>query len=355
MNRQAQHGHKFLLASMTIGAAMLIFALVHQLSTSAFPYIHYDGSHVVRDTSARRNFTKRWQPCDWAAAAEAITVKPLSQLDKDCELPLNTGTNLDCMLTGTDADQWASKWTDESEIKDWGWEDRSDISGGYEPYDIAGMGLEKFFEDLKISTDEEDWVNLFQQHSSASHDKTGKTYPATFARYSNPFNIKQGVLLAALNTSPKGINDQRAEEDPPLPPILPLPPLQNWSDLVFLAMQKYAKSIGKLNDLKNLRHVVQHTVANKESIEILKNVIGKESLEDDDTFPAFEFTIDDPQTKATLGSPNGKGVAWLLGQHKHQLGNKYIDYMSVFDCSGLFDEPHWCLYFRIQDGVGIDG
>lgn len=39
--------------------------------------------------------------------------------------------------------------------------------------------------------------------------------------------------------------------------------------------------------------------------------------------------MDDPQTKAALGSPNGKGVAWLLGQHKHQLGNKYIDYVSL--------------------------
>lgn len=306
MNRQAQHGHKFLLASMAVGAALLIFALTHQLSTSTFPHFHYDGSHVVRDTSARRNFTKRWQPCDWAAAAEAITVKPLSQLDKDCELPLNTGTNLDCMLTGTDADQWASKWTDESKIKDYGWKDHSDISGGYEPYDIAGMGLENFFEDLKISTDEEDWVNLFQQHSSASHDpKAGETYPATFSRYSNHFNIKQGVLLAADNTSPKGINDQRADEKPPLPPILPLPPLQNWSDLVFLAMQKYAKSIGKLDDLKNLRHVVQHTVANKESIEILKNVIGKESLEDGDTvsIPLFPlYTMPHTNTSSSVSS-----------------------------------------------------
>ncbi|KXT04727.1 hypothetical protein AC578_9675 [Pseudocercospora eumusae] len=292
-----------------------------------FPRDNYYRSHVLRDASPSSNFTKRWQPCDWQAAAEAITIKPLSQLDKDCELPLNTGTNLDCMLTGTDADQWASKWTDEDKIKAYGWEDQAEIFHGYEPYDVLDMGLEKLFEELEISTDEEDWVNLSQQHSSDGHDPdTGELYPETYARYSNRFNLKQGVLLAAMNTSPKGINEQRADENPPLPPILPLPPLQNWSDLVFLAMQRYAKSIGKPDALKNLRHIVRHTVANEETIEVLKHVIGKEMVGHGDTFPAFEFSVDDPRIKAALGSPNGKGVAWLLGQHKRQLGNKFIDY-----------------------------
>lgn len=57
--------------------------------------------------------------------------------------------------------------------------------------------------------------------------------------------------------------------------------------------------------------------------------------------------IDDPRAKAVLGTPNGNGVAWLLGQHKKQLGVKYVDQINIFGCDG--DGHAWCIRFHVAN------
>ena len=57
------------------------------------------------------------------------------------------------------------------------------------------------------------------------------------------------------------------------------------------------------------------------------------------------------EAKALLGTPNGSGIAWLLIQHKRQLGWKMVDSVTLFWKDGhegdLGSNPS--LLFRIKD------
>jgi len=45
-------------------------------------------------------------------------------------------------------------------------------------------------------------------------------------------------------------------------------------------------------------------------------------------------------------TPNGFGQAWLLSEHKEQLGRKYVDSVVVFQYA---KSGYWNLIFEIKD------
>ena len=49
--------------------------------------------------------------------------------------------------------------------------------------------------------------------------------------------------------------------------------------------------------------------------------------------------------KALMNTPNANGVAWLLGQHKTDLGVKVVGEIRVFSV-----RKFWCMYFHVVDG-----
>jgi hypothetical protein len=51
------------------------------------------------------------------------------------------------------------------------------------------------------------------------------------------------------------------------------------------------------------------------------------------------WKTDKPQAKAILGTTHGKGVVWLLAQHKEQLDWKTITAMTVFANDDVHQNP----------------
>lgn len=66
-------------------------------------------------------------------------------------------------------------------------------------------------------------------------------------------------------------------------------------------------------------------------------------------WPGVQLKMDDPRALAVLGTPNGNGIAWFLGQHKGELGHKIIDAVNVFRCRPVNESQQWCLYFHVVD------
>lgn len=66
----------------------------------------------------------------------------------------------------------------------------------------------------------------------------------------------------------------------------------------------------------------------------------------------YVFNIDTLQAKAAIATPNGRGVAWFLGQHKTTgLGVKVIDQVKIWNCADDPEEDYaeWCMYFHIVE------
>lgn len=57
------------------------------------------------------------------------------------------------------------------------------------------------------------------------------------------------------------------------------------------------------------------------------------------------FQMTSPEAQALLGTPDARGVAWFLAQHKMQLGWKTMDAVTVFATEE--SRPSVCLLFEI--------
>jgi hypothetical protein len=53
--------------------------------------------------------------------------------------------------------------------------------------------------------------------------------------------------------------------------------------------------------------------------------------------------------KAILGSPNGRGVAFFLYQHKNILGIKTVDSVTIFSTTGGDGEAWYQAIFTLKD------
>ena len=50
-----------------------------------------------------------------------------------------------------------------------------------------------------------------------------------------------------------------------------------------------------------------------------------------------------------MKTPNANGVAWLLGQHKKEMGIAAVDEIVIFSAiDPKTQDASWCLYFHIK-------
>lgn len=64
-------------------------------------------------------------------------------------------------------------------------------------------------------------------------------------------------------------------------------------------------------------------------------------------WPGFQYSFGDVRMRAALGTPNGNGLAWLVGQHQAEIGKKIVDRVHIFNCGSQFGDA-WCLYFHLR-------
>ncbi|KAL4904973.1 hypothetical protein BDW74DRAFT_178540 [Aspergillus multicolor] len=96
-----------------------------------------------------------------------------------------------------------------------------------------------------------------------------------------------------------------------------------------------------------------YIVTNKETLSVIRRAIGKGETDGDysswDDFAPMDtnrrtFRPGDEAYYALLYTPNGRGIEWMLIQHKAQLGVKTVSEITVF---GVENAP--TLYFEIED------
>jgi glucokinase len=97
-----------------------------------------------------------------------------------------------------------------------------------------------------------------------------------------------------------------------------LPPLQNWSDVTFLQWNHL--TAGNPGALK---YVWRVNIFNAETYAIVKEALKRKYDEEPSTLGRL-FSVDDEEGKAILGTVHGSGVAYLLAQHKEQMGLKVV-------------------------------
>lgn len=105
------------------------------------------------------------------------------------------------------------------------------------------------------------------------------------------------------------------------------PELRFLSDIMYLQWAERASAHNV--DLGNIRYVFSSPIDNDETRALIARATG------DTAFPPpwarrIELPADSEGGHALLGSPNGRGVAMMLIQHKKTMGVKVVDKIAVF-------------------------
>jgi hypothetical protein len=213
-------------------------------------------------------------------------------------------------------------------------------------YNAPDNDIGPALKDLGVSIDAFDNIKFGYWHQKESkHD--GHTYPATFGFYQKVFNVKGGVIVADSNFGP--------DYEKRFGTTAKTVPLKQYSDVVFLARQKQAG-----DNIKNLKYVFRHKIVNSATQSLLKAVLEKRN-EKLKAWPGTKISMIESGARAILGTSNGHGVAYLLAQHKEQLGVKVIDSVTIFEsdhlmslCFWIVDEDDGCASLQLPAGPAVE-
>ena len=171
----------------------------------------------------------------------------------------------------------------------------------------------------------ERYLRCFNAFSS---DDTNRHDQSTSAHVSSAYNIQDGVIIVAEVAS--------ATTYARITPRLIAPPLTYFSDLTFLQWAKLQDITNSAlpAQVKPPKYVIIDTVVNPLTNSILNYVseVGNEKI---GPWPGLDFVPGQDEFYAILSSPNVYGTAWLLIQHKEQMGVNTITNIKAW--GGFFN------------------
>lgn len=159
-------------------------------------------------------------------------------------------------------------------------------------------------------------------------------------------NVEQGVIIGWMRSGPSHKLEKSGVKKGDIPGLLPA--LHHWSDIAFLQYQQLAAEKGKARkDLAKLKLICFSQVDNPVTNGVIARAIKSSPKHQSTSFPSdanlnedppefepfpdgkyipwdnkLEFGMDEPEGKALLATPNGRGAAWLLIQHKSVFGQR---------------------------------
>ncbi|KXT04794.1 hypothetical protein AC578_9664 [Pseudocercospora eumusae] len=301
---------------------------------------HSETSHIFR----------RAARCDWATAG-AETPNP-----NQCQTYVRNGKAIYCMMNAHDGVK-QSDFDNFDALEDNGWTETHEELASAEDFRAETTGLETAFQQLGISPNHDEWVNLEQTHSknvpAGSSDATA-TIVRTGAKYKSFVNLADGAIVGVFNFGPNWMNNNR--KPAPLP-VSKLPKLRQWSDVHGLCLQDYAiVEKEEPEKLKEIKHVFSYAISGQNMEDAIEMVLEVDQASEVGPWPGQRFTPTHPDPNkfyALLGASNIRGSGWLLAQHKEDLGHKTIKAVTIFNCpavtanSGTFDQ--YCIYIEIGD------
>ncbi|RAK97355.1 uncharacterized protein BO80DRAFT_482409 [Aspergillus ibericus CBS 121593] len=202
----------------------------------------------------------------------------------------------------------SSPWTEYSSLETWGWQLwPAYTEGSYEDVLDNYMSVQ-----LDMDNDGGQAVE-HRQNKDVTVD--GTFYPLSGARYADVYYPDDGLIVADEIYGPRNNKEIGAKGQPYVK-------LSQWSDVAWLNWAKLA------DDVTTLRAVIQFSVSNGVSEAVIEKVANGQKIGGYKAPLKREAGTED--FNALLGTPNGFGVAWLLINHKSQLGIKTIKSVSVF-------------------------
>ncbi|KAF2852926.1 hypothetical protein T440DRAFT_553262 [Plenodomus tracheiphilus IPT5] len=157
------------------------------------------------------------------------------------------------------------------------------------------------------------------------HDKS-------LSRFQQVIVPSQGMIIAYDNVSPTSISKKVPKPD------FDLPDLKQWSDIAYLQWKLQAP------DPTKLKYVIRYQINNAET-NTIADMVNFEQDTELQAWPGRTYDVKSQVGEALLGSPNGSGVAYLLAQHKEQLGHKTVSRITMFH--GVWESM--VLLFHIED------
>ncbi|RHZ63559.1 hypothetical protein CDV55_106036 [Aspergillus turcosus] len=209
----------------------------------------------------------------------------------------------------------ASPWTDYNSLATWGWVQTLPsryAEGTYEPV------LDNYITTvLQMPTTGGVPVQHVQDEEVVVN---GIVYPESGGNYANVYYPSSGLLVADENYGPESTAPQFKTQG--VPYVL----LKQWSDIAFLNWQQQCTAAGA--SVSNLKAVIRFSIVNTDAGSVIPQVTGGQTIGGYKN--PMVFQPGDPNFNALLGTPNASGVAWLLINHKAQMGIKTIASISLF-------------------------
>jgi hypothetical protein len=226
-----------------------------------------------------------------------------------------------------------SKWTNYDDLANWGWVKTVD-----QPLDIPDENEVNAMNYLKLSP----LLALTQIHfvHRTETEHHGKNYPGTEAYYDDHYSSE--IITAMANYGPLS----QAEKGDPLPELGQL------SDVWFLVYSELMRLQNK--PLDKLKGILRHQILNPDTVSLLRRATGMDEYDNHHSFPRWpgkDFATDSDEVAALLASPNGRGIAWFLLNHR-QLGRKTVDRVRAWYEP---EEYAWMMLFVFKDVTDESG
>jgi hypothetical protein len=185
---------------------------------------------------------------------------------------------------------------------------------------LARLTMAKIQETLGLigqnPADSRDAFVVNHDHKTEYCDAIGLVQPPTHGFFMQVINPNTGVIVAHNNTS---VLEAAREEKLDVK----LPDLRNWSDVAYLQW----KSLAAENS--DLKCVLRYNITNHATCTIVKLINAGNDIVAK-PWPGITYNTTSQEGQALLATPNGSSVAYMLVQHKKQLGHKIVDKVTVF-------------------------
>ncbi|KAF2403549.1 hypothetical protein EJ06DRAFT_553829 [Trichodelitschia bisporula] len=184
-----------------------------------------------------------------------------------------------------------------------------------------------------IAAHAHDWVNA----------SDGANVPHTGAYYGVILNWESGLIFAGASMSPIG----RAVTDPAAAvPLWQWPPIAHWSDVVWYMWDEMGQAFGGGN-INRLQWIIRDGIADDDTRRVIREIEAAHGRVGTWENGKQTYMPGSSEGMALLGTPQGRGVALLLIDHKHLMGPKYVSSITIFSTDPQYNENS--LLFGIAD------
>ncbi|KAL9581881.1 MAG: hypothetical protein Q9212_003628 [Teloschistes hypoglaucus] len=235
-----------------------------------------------------------------------------------------------------------SRWSTVQQLKDNGWT----ISANTEEYSKYYYGKKDGpYDSLHI--EQSAGSRIVAEQNIPFKNCHSDNVKETGGKYDNVYNVVGKTIVGTYNYSPVlyASRTQEIVQHKKVTDLAPyIPDVYKLSDVQFIVWADQCRQQGAQPNV--LRYIFKHDVVTFSTKNIMRIAAGLEpELEEKQgqgedlsaAWPGLQFSPDSQQFKALMGTPHGKGVAYLILQHRNEMPTKNIESITVFTTSNDLD------------------